>query len=611
VPAEVPGITTNLIEADGFWSAAGRAGVRTIALDAAMAFDRPDSDGARVLAGLGLPDARGEPGDYFVYTTDDPGARPWPDGTETGTTAGNIYRVAWTGERIETRLSGPVDFPARGALRTRMDTLQRRLLDLDARGPQATALREEQRRLKAEYDAFDAADGRNAHRASVPLLIERLGPARARVSIDGQGQELSVGEWSGVYSLAFELNPLVTAHAVTRAQLVRLDGGFELLVGMLHIDPRAPAWWQPISQPAGFAAELAGWLGAPYETVGWGCLTNPMKDARIPVDSFLQDVEAKLAWREALTLTVLARDDWDVLYSVFSVTDRVQHVLYRHYDAGHPGHDPAEAARETRFFGEPTALRDVIPAVYRQMDRVVGEVMAGMRADDTLLLCADHGFASFRREVHVNNWLAEQGFLAVRTDAGEAGARRLDASVIDWSRTQAYAVGLGGVYLNLKGRERMGIVEPDAAGAVLEAIRAAFLATVEQLPDGTRARVGHDAPVLGELYPGPFKERCADLALGFAEPYRISWATARGEVLVQAGADGRTLAAPVYQDNRDVWSGDHASVSPDIVTGIFFSSEPVVVPASGLSVLHVAPTILDRLGVEIPTDYDEAPLPRR
>jgi len=335
-----------------------------------------------------------------------------------------------------------------------------------------------------------------------------------------------------------------------------------------------------------------------------------MKDARIPVDTFLQDVEFTLGWREALTRTVLARDDWDVLFSVFSVTDRVQHMLYRHYDSGHPGHDPAEAAREVPFFGKPTALRDAIPEIYRQMDRVVGEVMDGLRDGDTLLLCADHGFASFRREVHVNNWLAAAGFLSVRADA-DPGARRLDSGSIDWEHTQAYSVGLGGVYLNLKGRERMGIVDPGRAGEVLDSIRAAFLDTFEERPDGTRARVGADAFKLAELFPGPYQDRCADLALGFAEPYRVSWATARGEVLLERDALGRTVAASATQDNRDAWSGDHASVSPDIVTGIFFSSEPVVVPETGISVLHVAPTILARMGVPVPADYDAAPLPER
>jgi predicted AlkP superfamily phosphohydrolase/phosphomutase len=390
-----------------------------------------------------------------------------------------------------------------------------------------------------------------------------------------------------------------------------MDGGLELVVGILNIDPRVPAWWQPVSQPAGFAAELADWIGAPYDTVGWACLTNPVKDARLPVEAFLADVEATLARREALTLAALARDDWDVLFSVFSTPDRVQHVLYRHLDTGHPRHDPAEAAREAPFFGRPTALRDAIPEMYRQVDRVVGAVAGALRADDVLLLCADHGFASFRREVHVNNWLAERGFLAVRADAGAEGPRRLDASVVDWSATQAYAVGLGGVWLNLKGRERMGIVEPAQAGAVLEAIRAAFRETSETRPDGARARVGVDATAAAALYSGPHAGRCADLMLGFDEPYRASWATARGEIVLASDSGGRTVAGPVFQDNLDAWSGDHASVAPDVVTGLFLSSEPVVVPPGGISVLHVAPTILDRMGVPIPDDYDEAPLARR
>jgi hypothetical protein len=99
--------------------------------------------------------------------------------------------------------------------------------------------------------------------------------------------------------------------------------------------------------------------------------------------------------------------------------------------------------------------------------------------------------------------------------------------------------------------------------------------------------------------------------LGFDEPYRASWATARGEIVLASDSGGRTVAGPVYQDNLDAWSGDHASVAPEVVTGLFLCSEPVLVPPGGVSVLHVAPTILDRMGVPIPDEYDETPLARR
>ena len=69
-------------------------------------------------------------------------------------------------------------------------------------------------------------------------------------------------------------------------------------------------------------------------------------------------------------------------------------------------------------------------------------------------MLSDHGFCSFRRGVNLNSWLRENGYLALR---GED---------IDWSRTRAYTFGLGGFYLNLRGREASGIVAPEDADAL-------------------------------------------------------------------------------------------------------------------------------------------------
>ena len=80
--------------------------------------------------------------------------------------------------------------------------------------------------------------------------------------------------------------------------------------------------------------------------------------------------------------------------------------------------------------------------------------------DQTLVIVlSDHGFNSFQRGVHLNTWLHDNGLLALK--AGRRGrARRpaISCGAVDWSRTKAYALGLGSIYLNLRGREAQGIV---------------------------------------------------------------------------------------------------------------------------------------------------------
>ena len=113
-----------------------------------------------------------------------------------------------------------------------------------------------------------------------------------------------------------------------------------------------------------------------------------------------------------------------------------------------------------------------------------------------------------------------------------------------------------------------------------------------------------------DLYPGDWSSTaypCSDLMLGFDEYYRAGWNTVTGGArLVEE--DGVVGPGAIYRDNTNPWSGDHAGNSPNLVTGIFFSNRPVEVPEDGVSVLHVAPTVLDALGVQVPEEMDLAPL---
>jgi len=247
------------------------------------------------------------------------------------------------------------------------------------------------------------------------------------------------------------------------------------------------------------------------------------------------------------------------------------------------------------------------------MDRIVGEVLATLAPEDQLLLCADHGFTSFRHGFHVNNWLAREGYLVARPPRG-GGPRSNLMTDVDWTRTRAYSLGLGMIYLNLRGREPQGIVPKRQAGALLEELRTKLLQVTDD-SDGAPRKVVLDAVIMRDLYPGgevpwgTLEWPCADLMLGLAEHYRVSWDTVSGDVrFARDPSTGRATLAPNFSPNNSPWSGDHASTSPSVVTGAFFSRRPVALPEGGVSVLHVAPTVLDALGVAVPEAMDLAPL---
>ncbi len=613
----------NQVVADGFWDYAGRAGVPSIVLDAALSFGRDATEGTRVLGGLGLPDTMGAvSGNWSIFTDDALLGSPQPLGENAGSTqSGSLYLLTDIKGVLKGDVYGPVHAEQRASVLTELKAL---LLELEGAGSmgykEKGALDERLRRLEREAAAFglnDQGEPRgsvsNTARTKLPLLIER-GEGQVTVTLGSdEPQTIREGEWSSWFHLEFEINPMVSAKAITRMRLNSAADPLELYVHTFEIDPEAPLEWQPVSQPPGFAKEAADWIDAPYETLGWSCMTNQLKDRRLDTRVFLEDIEFTMDWRRRLTAAAMQRDDWRLLYSVYSTTDRVQHMMYAHFDDQHPGHDEETAAQSVSFFGKPTTFAEVIPAIYKQMDERVGEVMEAMRPDDVLYLCADHGFTSFRRQVHLNNLLHEAGYLVLKEDVHTAdGGSAL--GFVDWSKTRAYSLGLGMVYVNLKGREPNGIVDPEHARALLENIQVDLLKAQDFGPESTPwdkpVQPVSETEILWDTYPGLWQGKeypCADLMVGFAEYYRIAWGSVMGGMALKDTEQG-VVAGNAYKDNLNPWSGDHASNSPSLVTGIFFSSEKLDLPESGVSVMHLAPTILNSLDVPVPKSLHLAPI---
>ncbi|MEM8711116.1 MAG: hypothetical protein AAGG01_09195, partial [Planctomycetota bacterium] len=179
---------------------------------------------------------------------------------------------------------------------------------------------------------------------------------------------------------------------------------------------------------------------------------------------------------------------------------------------------------------------------------------------------------------------------------------------VDWSKTRAYSLGLGMVFLNLEGREAEGIVSADESQALMEEICTKFRALKEN-----GQAVGSSATIIRDVYQGPeawgsVEYPCADVMLGFAEFYRVSWQSTTGKVQLAKRDDGTIGPAEMYKDNSNPWSGDHASNDPNLVTGIFFCNKKVSSEDGIFSVLDIAPTVLERVGAERPAHLDRKPL---
>ena len=139
---------------------------------------------------------------------------------------------------------------------------------------------------------------------------------------------------------------------------------------------------------------------------------------------------------------------------VFDTSDRVQHMFFRQMSQG-----------QAEFGG-------AIEEMYRRMDAVVGQTLRHVDSRTLLLVLSDHGFRAFNRGVNTNAWLREHGYLNLNR-VGQAlppvGLGDKYFQGVDWKTTRAYALGLGGIYLNLRGREPEGIVEPGDEARALKA----------------------------------------------------------------------------------------------------------------------------------------------
>lgn len=388
-----------------------------------------------------------------------------------------------------------------------------------------------------------------------------------KLAIGGATVSLELGAMSDWFELDFKHDTL-TIRGMGRALLLQAGAQTRLFITPLSMHPRAP--YSPFTYPRDFAVQLAKEVGL-YKTVGWDHDTSALNAEVVDEGVFLSDMNEIETQRRKMLLDRFDKADWDLLIWVSTATDRVAHMFYRLIDPQHPRYDAALAAK----YG--TAIEDE----YKRMDATVAEVLKRLGPDDTLLILSDHGFHGYRRGLHVNQWLRQQGLLALKGDA--AGSPREFLFDVDWSRTKAYALGTGQLYLNRVGREKDGIVTEAEAPKVIEQIRTGLIALRDK--ERADAQVVKQVYVGSEVFKGGRSSDAPDLQIAFAENYRTSWETILGGV-----------PPGLFADNTKKWSGDHAASDVADTNGILISNRPLAVDRAGI--VDMAPTALTFFGQE-------------
>jgi predicted AlkP superfamily phosphohydrolase/phosphomutase len=558
-PVSRPKITS-IRGATSFWVTAGRAGVRSSMLTVPVTYPPEDVPAGEMLSGLPLPDIRGTMGTFYYFGTDL--SRYEEGNTEFG---GILKRLVFDGDVARTELVGPPNPIVRQQLRAERAK---------------TPLSETDKMRIAELEA------REDVRLPMTIHWNRNGKS-ATVDIGDNSIHLSEHEWSKWINLDFNINLLVRVHGMAQLYLINAGQELQLYISPVNWRPDNPP--APMSSPASFAADIYERLG-PYRTLGWAEATWPLNEDRLDEKTFMDDLFRAFDDRAQVILQRLDARQWDLLVGVIESTDRVQHMMWRLIDPEHPMYDKALAAQ----FG------DSIERVYRRCDDFVGEVMARVTPDTPIIIVSDHGFHSFRQSVNLNTWLVQNGFMAIHGQGpGEKKLQDLFGGGtfwenVDWSRTQAYAMGLGQIYLNLKGREAKGIVSAGAESKQVQDDLAAKLLTMTD--PNTGARMVDAVYKADDVYSGEFKQNAAELQVGLADGYRVSWQSTLG-----GSPPG------IVYPNMKKWSGDHGSFDYKSTAGTIIANRPLP-NGKELDIIDIAPTVLKYFGVPIPSDIDGKPI---
>ena len=343
-------------------------------------------------------------------------------------------------------------------------------------------------------------------------------------------------------------------------------------------------------------------------------------------DEWLEDVFAMTERRGKAAVALMEEEARDFFMVVFRNTDEICHFYWHHMDETHPRHDPGAPVRYK------TAIRDL----YQLADQWVGRIVEAAGPEANVVVMSDHGAGPLYQDVFLNEWLWQQGWLKLNEEV-EAGsllgraARRVGVTrekisaaltrlnlhrvevlikkalgdriyvlprderpeftnAVDWSQTSAYSFGYyGQVYVNVKGREPEGIVEP---GEAYEQLRREIVEKMQAIVDPRDGRPVVDRVFFKEeLYEGPQLERAPDL---LAIMRGFSYMTRKGYEF----AEERGI---LFRDPYTAETGSHRlegtliAAGPDVRTGRRLAEKGIA---------DLTPTLLHLMDCALPSYMD-------
>jgi len=372
------------------------------------------------------------------------------------------------------------------------------------------------------------------------------------------------------------------------------------------------------THPQELSREIDSFLGQPFE------FSSPIAIEHENDHQMLAERLRILEMHGDVAAHLLQDRDWQVAMVVFSPLDRASHQFWRHMDAQHPAHDPQQSE----------LLQNALKDVYVASDRQLGRLLTNIGENDWVIVVSDHGFGPTHRTFYLNEWLQQKGYLVLKEqDTGrvtlrsqvvaalakpafvlndisplfrrlvaplkkralsnfvrteyvrvkERGLVRLNHLPVDWSRTVAYCPDESTLYLNLRGRDPQGIVEP---GAEAERILNEIEQGLRQLKaPGEERELEVQVWRKEEIYSGPYLEEAPEMIIALDD--------FRTNVMAEMGAGA-------LFDSNPRWSANHRPEGIMVVAGPGIRSGY----KTEAQIVDMAPTVLHMLGLPVPSTMD-------
>ena len=285
-------------------------------------------------------------------------------------------------------------------------------------------------------------------------------------------------------------------------------------------------------------------------------------------DDLVRQIYTMTERRFDLAEHLLATKPWELFAMVEMGTDRMHHAFWKDMDPEHRKHEPGGPFEST--------IRDY----YRFVDARVGRLLEHADDETAVLVVSDHGAKRMDGGVRINEWLRREGWLA--TLAEPTGRCSLADVGVDWGRTKAWGDGgyYGRVFLNVRGREPNGIVDP----ADFERVRDELSRAIQAIPDEQGRPIGTRVFKPNEVYP-QVEGVAPDLIVHFGDLYWRSVGTIGGDEGIHT-----------FDNDTGPDDANHAQ------HGLLMMAGPGIDQGrrDDMHLLDVAPTVLDLLGLPVP-----------